>query len=459
VRTALQQIPPFRVPARTSSKAVAGAGLDIPEIAAKLDVQYILEGSLQIAGQNLEVSVALVDAGGEVRWSERFHRASREIFDLQNDLVRAVALELGLTESDASLQQQIRKPAPTLDMEAHRLYLQGKYLELLPGGSMANSEAMEALKAARKRDPGYADVYSAMAFLYAFDCWLGDDRFGAFCTMAVNHANQALRLDSGQGDALTTLAFVHSLRYEYHEAQAAIDRFLALPNQTLNNSSLPWAYENLGRLQLAWDSAVQFYDDDPLNWWAVGNLGHWAYLFKKDDAMVQHYENMTIEMAGFSVLSIYPGARAHRVDVETAIRDYVRIAPTLGVPPELAQDFAETYVQPIYDPSLRPKAVQKLRTWYERGDIKPQIFWESLITMMQTDEAIEMAFELYDLKMLNPVNFFIGEPGRRELRNHPRFIELVEYIGLAEYWDEVGWPLPCELRGGAYFCGLDWKVD
>jgi adenylate cyclase len=172
LRSSLQQLPLLRVPARTSSEAVVRSGLDIPGIASKLDVEYVVEGTLEHAGQRLVVSISLINDGGRVQWSEQFEGVTRNLFDLQNELVRAVALRLGVDEADADLQRNLRKPAPTQNMEAHRLYLQGKYADVIPGTTMAQSESMNALKQARRLDPGYAAVHSAMAFLYGFDCWV-----------------------------------------------------------------------------------------------------------------------------------------------------------------------------------------------------------------------------------------------------------------------------------------------
>lgn len=455
LRSSLQQIPVFRVPARTSSEAVVKAGLDIPGIASKLDVHYIVEGTLEMIGPNLNISLSLIDEGGDVQWSERFERATRDIFDLQNDLVRAVALELGLDESDADLQRNIRKPAPTHDLEAHRLYLQGKYIHIEPGVAMGESEAMEALKAARIRDPGYAAVYSAIAFLYGFDCWMGADFNIPECELAINHATQGLQLDPDQPDALTTLALVHSLRYEYREAQTAIDRYQSLANTTLVSSSLPWAYLNLGYLQQAWDSAQEYYRNDPLNGFAIGNMVAWAAVLKKDHAMAEHYENIMLEMMGFSILSLYPSKRMHRVDLQTAIQDFRKVSPAWGVSPGLA----DTWVSSMYDPSLRQSALVEFEARHERGDLRDEIYWQGLLLLHQTDQAIDMAFDLFDQGVLNPAMSWFDFPGGKELRSHPRFIELVEYIGLASYWDDVGWPLFCEPRGATHFCGLDWAVE
>jgi TolB-like protein len=455
LRSSLQRMPVFRVPARISSEAVVQAGLDIPGIASRLDVSYVVEGTIEMVGQNLNISVSLTDKGGEVQWSERFERATRDIFDLQNDLVRAVALELGMDESDAELQRNTRKSAPTQDMEAHRLYLQGKYIHIEPGVAMGNSDAMEALKAARIRDPGYADVYSAIAFLYGFDCWLGEDFHIPECELAIHHANQGLQLDPDQADALTTLAMVHSLRYEYREAQSAVDRYLALANTTLVSSSLPWAYLNLGYLQEAWDSAQEYYRNDPLNGFAIGNMVTWAAVLKKDDAMAEHYENIMLEMMGFSVLSLYPSKRLHRVGRQTAIQDFRKMVPAWGVSPELA----DIWVSALYDPSQRPDALLEFQAWHERGDLRDETYWHSLLILNQTDQAIDMAFDLFDQGVLNPAMAWFDFPGGKEFRSHPRFIELLEYTGLAPYWDDVGWPLFCEPRGTTHNCGLDWAVE
>ena len=459
LRSSLQQLPLLRVPARTSSEAVVRSGLDIPGIASKLDVEYVVEGTLEHAGQRLVVSVSLINDGGRVQWSEQFEGLTRNLFDLQNELVRAVALRLGVSEADADLQRNLRKPAPTQNMEAHRLYLQGKYADVIPGTKMAQSESMNALKQARRLDPGYAAVHSTMAFLYGFDCWVAADHRSPECELAINHASQAIEIDSEQADALNTLAFVHSLRYEFRESQKAIDRFLDLGKPTLNSSSLPWAYLNLGRLQLAWDSANAYYRSDPLNAFSVGNIVLWAAVLKKDAAMAEYFEDILEELLGFSILGGYPATRLHRVDMQTALHDMQGVLPVWGISPEVAPQLAEIWVRPLYEPAFRQTALQNLETLHEKGAIPLHDYWQGLMVLHETDRAIDLAFDSFDEGSLNPAMFWLDMPGEREFRSHPRFIELVDHVGLAAYWDSVGWPPFCEDRGGAYFCGLDFAVQ
>ena len=81
------------------------------------------------------------------------------------------------------------------------------------------------------------------------------------------------------------------------------------------------------------------------------------------------------------------------------------------------------------------------------------------MVLYETDRAIDLAFESFEEHTLNPVMLWLDMPGEKEFRSHPRFIELIEHIGLASYWDAVGWPPFCERRGDTYFCGLDFAVE
>jgi len=282
-----------------------------------------------------------------------------------------------------------------------------------------------------------------------------DDPLSPLCDLAINYAEQGLQIDPELGDALATLAFIHAVRYEYSEAQMAIDRLLALPGYEVVSASLPLAYVNLARMQLAWDSSSEFYRNDPLNSEAVSNMALFSFGMKRDSDMGEHYHQMLIEMTGMSIVSGFPSARLDRVDMETAVEDMRQVLPIWDISP----DYANIVVPPLYDPSLRQGALVELEAMYERGDIRAPLYWHGLTRLHDTDRAVNLAFEHFDQGILNPAMFSYPSEEWREFRSHPRFIELVEYIGLASYWDEVGWPMFCELRGEQHFCGLDYKVE
>lgn len=175
--------------------------------------------------------------------------------------------------------------------------------------------------------------------------------------------------------------------------------------------------------------------------------------------MARHYETILVELLGFSILSAYPSTRLDRVDMPTALRDMQNMLPVWGISPEVAPTFAEIWVRPLYEPPFRDRALQQLEALHEDGSISLKDYWESLMVLHETDRAIDLTFEAFDQGVLNLPTFWLDFPGGKEIRSHARFIELVEYMGLDAYWDEVGWPPFCERRGDRQFCGLDFAVQ
>ncbi len=395
------------------------------------------------------MAVTLLDDSGEELWSERYQRASRDLFSLQNDLVRAVAMNLGMPESDPGLQAQIRKSAPTSDPEAHRLYLQARYLQVTGHDPDQGNTRMEALKAARLRDPGYAAVYAAIAFEYALACWGMDDRKSPSCEMAVNFANQGLEIDSSLSDSLAVLAMVHSIRYEWQESQDAIDRFNSNSSNSKISMAPPSALVNLGQAQQAWDAGIEFYRNDPLSFFSVGPLAVWASSLLKDPQLSDCYDAMLVELMPVSITASYPEIRKHRISQKQAVEDLRMINMMFGVMPELA----DVLVPAVYDPSLVDKAAHQFDQWLSEGKLRPTMYWVYLPYLDRQDQFVEMAFELYDQKLLNPVFLWVEVQGVEKVRSHPRYIELLEYIGIADYWDRYGWPTFCQLDQGVRSCG------
>jgi len=445
VRDALRELPVFRVPARTSSEAVLKAGLDIPGIAARLGVEYVLEGTLEMVGDQLDVAVALLDNEGRELWSERYRRATRDLFSLQNDLVRAVAMELGLSESDPFLQAQVREPPPTSDVEAHRLYLQGKYQ---PYQGIGDNPRMNALKAARLRDPGYAGVYATIAFDYALDCWIMDDRMSTSCDMAIHFAEEGLELDPGMGDAWAVLAMVRSLRYDWFGAQEAIDRFNALHSVEIVSAALPTAYFNLGRFQDAWDAMMTYYRNDPLNADVAGVSAVWAWVLLEDRELMDRLETVLLELQPQSFLGAWPDLRMHRLTREQAIEEARMTYDTYGD----RADWGPLFVPIVYGDAPPESAWATLDEWIAEGVLEPAQYWWMLAYANRIDDFMDLAFELYEDRTLNAVWFLLGVINHEAIRTHPRFLELVEHIGYADYWDRVGWPRYCTLVEGERRC-------
>lgn len=155
---ALTKIKSLRVTARTSAFAFKEKLLDIREIGIKLNVETVLEGSVQKSGNRLRITAQLINvSNGYHIWSERYDREMKDVFDIQDDITENIiqALKMVLTkkekESIASL--------PTAEIEAYEYFLKGRHLL----NQIALQEAKKMFEKAIERDPAYALAYAGLA--------------------------------------------------------------------------------------------------------------------------------------------------------------------------------------------------------------------------------------------------------------------------------------------------------
>jgi TolB-like protein len=87
----LAQVPELRVIARTSSFYFKGQNLPIPDIALKLNVAYVVEGSVRRAGDRVKITAQLVKADGFHMWSDTFVRELKDVFAVQEEIAGLIA--------------------------------------------------------------------------------------------------------------------------------------------------------------------------------------------------------------------------------------------------------------------------------------------------------------------------------------------------------------------------------
>jgi len=162
----LAQVEGLKVTARTSAFAFKGTNKDIREIATTLNVNAVLEGSVQRAGQRVRITAQLIDArDGNHLWSQSYDRTLDDLFTIQDEIAAAVAKELTRSLLGAGSAGPTVGAVGTEDAEAFDLYLHG--LEQLNLASYAALPAAERqFKQAVARDPRFADARIALARTY-----------------------------------------------------------------------------------------------------------------------------------------------------------------------------------------------------------------------------------------------------------------------------------------------------
>ena len=160
----LAKIPGLHVAARTSSFSFKGKGLEVPEIASRLNVAHVLEGSVRKHGDQLRITAQLVRAdNGYQLWSETYDKQLDNVFQIQEDIAVAVveALRINLLGE----APKVRKTSPA----AYQLFLEGQYLKRQISRDSLH-RAVEAFKKAVEIDPAYAPAWAELADTYI---WIG----------------------------------------------------------------------------------------------------------------------------------------------------------------------------------------------------------------------------------------------------------------------------------------------
>jgi adenylate cyclase len=161
--TDLSKVSALSVVARNTAFTFKGKSLEIPEIARKLGVSHVLEGSVRKAGNRVRITAQLIDgAKGDHAWAERWDRDLTDIFALQDEISQAIvaALKLKLLPEEKSAIASRGTQSP----EAYELYLMARE-ELLNGnfGDPRREETMIRLcQKAIEIDPGYARAWALL---------------------------------------------------------------------------------------------------------------------------------------------------------------------------------------------------------------------------------------------------------------------------------------------------------
>lgn len=146
----LAKTPELLVAARTSAFSFKGSNADIQQIAARLNVAYVLEGSVRKSGDSIRVTTQLIQASdGYHLWSESWDRKLTDVFVIQDDIAAAVVAELKVT-----LLGELPR-APVADTRAYDLYLRAKSVANNATNS-ALAEAVLLLNEAVTIDPQFA---------------------------------------------------------------------------------------------------------------------------------------------------------------------------------------------------------------------------------------------------------------------------------------------------------------
>jgi serine/threonine protein kinase/Flp pilus assembly protein TadD len=213
---ALSHVKPLRVAARTSAFSFKGGNYRVREIAEKLDVGTVLEGSIRKAGDRLRITAQLVSAAdGYHLWSEKYDRNLEDIFAVQDEISLAIVERLKIELLGGEASRLVKRG--TENLEAYDLYMRGRFFWEKRGLEL--KKAVEYFKKAIDKDPRYAAPYAGIADSYSLLAFYGFLPSHDAMPKAKEYARKALEIDDTIAEAHSALAYIHQF-YEWELTKA-----------------------------------------------------------------------------------------------------------------------------------------------------------------------------------------------------------------------------------------------
>ena len=278
--TGLAKFPELIVMARNSTFAYKDKLTDARQVRKDLNVNYVIEGSVQRADQNMRVTAQLIDAStGRQIWADRYDRQVNNIFAIRDDITRSIAGTLGSIAGVVALAEAERVSAKNPNSFTAYDYLMKGWYAYNKFTREDNAAARDLFEQARKIDPDYARAYAGLAWTYELDYdfeWTNDDE--KTLKLALELAETAVRLDPNDIQAQWGLGWAYLYNRQYENAMAHYLRARELnPNDAEVLAEMGNLLIYIGEPKQAIDQVKEAIQLNPNHYnWYVYYVG-WAY--------------------------------------------------------------------------------------------------------------------------------------------------------------------------------------
>ncbi|WFP73574.1 winged helix-turn-helix domain-containing protein [Mesorhizobium sp. WSM4906] len=257
----------FLVTARNSSRQFRGKANDLAEVARKLGVQYVVEGSVRKINNRVRITVQLTDAPAMAHvWGEHYDRELDDIFAIQDEITRMIAARLARQARTAIASRA--RARPTNNMSAYEFYLRALQLAAVYETVL---EAEPFLRQAVKLDPQFAAAHAMLSFVESIKYYWDYNNPGHLHS-GLEIARTALDLDPDEAYGHLATGFAHLYLRQFKQAEFSLDRAVALnPNDPfilsiraifLNHTNRPeQGLDEITEAQRRDPYAVGWYDD------------------------------------------------------------------------------------------------------------------------------------------------------------------------------------------------------
>jgi TolB-like protein len=449
----LSRVPGLTVASRTSTFAFKGENRNIPEIAAILHVDHVLEGSVRKSGNKVRITVQLIDTKRDRHmWSETYDRELTDIFRIQDEISSAIveSLEdaLGVEVPDS-----VTVEAATTDMNAYDFYLQALSLFSSVQSMVSARRSVDLLEQAVEADPKFAAAWVALAeALVRLPTWFHSLDMEEYLARAQEAAERALQLDANLIEARMTLAEIAYLRrdwdvwLEHLETVEHLDPVSARYHDPI----VAEGWMGLGYLSkaLAITESVSGRNPDDAFQYTVMGLALLG-LQRSEEAMPILRQAMIKGYAG--------GLQ------EIVVRNYFAPRKQLAWAVEIAQFLQD------HDPELFPLLPymehlvfsgdddheERIRQFWvvakELGYSREELLATGPVWALRLRDDVLIALGEFDaiaeVHFGNTPLFWLWTPDLRGFRQSDAFRSRIRDTGMLAFWHRYGWPDLCRAEG------------
>jgi adenylate cyclase len=425
---ALSKIDGLKVAARTSAFSFKGKDTDISEIARKLSVKTVLEGSVRKSGDRIRVTVQLINAAdGYHLWSERYDREINDIFAVQDEITLAVvdALKVKLLQGERSA---ILKKA-TDNPEAYQLYLRGRafWNRRTPADF---EKAIDYFQQAIAIDPEYSLAYSGIADSYTLLTYFEVVAPHDFRERIEVNARKAAELDPSSAEAQTAMALYKLFGFDLDAAEDYFRKAVELNPKLVTARYLFGTHlATRHRFDEAIEQQSIALELDPLSQPLNGNVARVLYFMGKyEDAIKLARKNLELAPDFFFTHWVLGVSYREAGDLEKALlhlRKTVSLSGIFALKGDLGVALAKAGKEKeARDLLAEMEAESKVRY------VSPQ--WPAVIyaALGERETALaflENAWQVRGIQLL----WLDIDPNFDPLRSEPKFIEILNESGVA----------------------------
>jgi serine/threonine protein kinase/Tfp pilus assembly protein PilF len=429
--TDLSKISEVRVISRTSAMRYKGANKSLPVIARELNVDGVIEGSVERSGDRVRITAQLIHAPSDTHlWAESYERDLRNVLSLQGEVARDIASKVRVSLTPQERTQLMS--AQPIDPVAYEAYLKGRYYysKLSTDGY---SEGLKYFQQAVRLDPNYAPAYVGVA-----DCYKELGIWGALPpqesrSKAKEAVEKAIFLDPNLGEAHATLAHLHFVYdWDWAGAQEEFNRALELSPRS-SDVRLRYAIylAAMGKDSAAVEQIKTAHELDPVSHLTNMILGFVYLLVRRYDEAIEQLRK---------TLALYPESSIdhhnlgmcyeHKGMYSEAVEQYLQSDEGEGASNEDLATRRQAFLKDGIHGFLRAELKSSIAD-LKHGYVPPFVFAELYARLGDKDRAFENLEKAFAERGHN-LAFIKVEPGLDSIRSDLRYAELLRRMGLPQ---------------------------